>query len=113
MRPDVVNRQAEDPMALNVICAGTSFASWLAVMTLAAVAWKHIRQEDTQYADKLFTPGLDQAIYRLGPLSWKVLYLTPPPASVRKRVAVLRIAVAVQLLAFVSFVATLVWSFGN
>jgi hypothetical protein len=100
-------------MALTVICAGASFASWLAVMALAAAAWKPIRQEDTQYADKLFTPGLDQAIYRLGPLSWKVLYLTPPPASARKRVAVLRIAVAVQSFAFASFVATLVSSFGH
>ena len=96
-------------MALATIFACASVVSGLAVLVLAGASWKVIAVADPKYAEALFTPGLDQAIYHLGPLRWKVLYLCSAPISVLRLVVMLRIAIAIQLLAFVSFVVSLIW----
>lgn len=80
---------------------------WLALLVLSGSAWKVITVAEPKYAEALFTPGLDQAIYHLGPLRWKTLYLKPALPSVRKRVIVLRVAALIQVLVFICFITVL------
>lgn len=80
-----------------------AFVSWLSVMLVAAVSWRFISKADPTFARELFTPGLDQAIYKLGPLRWRVLFGGRVPVGLRRWVFVLRAMVVMQIFFSVSF----------
>lgn len=79
--------------------------SWIVTMCLAGASRKAVVAADPAYADKLYTPFINQLFYHLGPVNSWVLFRRRPPVAVARRIRTLRIAVAVRLCATIGFAA--------
>ncbi|MFC4526724.1 hypothetical protein ISN76_04810 [Dyella halodurans] len=88
-----------------VIALGIAAAlSYWCLMLLAAMAWGRVTKEHPEYGKALYTPAIDQALYRLGPLRWRALFALPVPYDVKSQIIGLRVAAAVNGLLGSAFV---------
>lgn len=90
------------------LLAFASFAIWMLLMLIAGLSWKAISVSNPDYAKDLFTPGVDQAIYRLGPLRWRILFSRRAPVGIRGWVITLRAMIVIQFCTATAFVLSLV-----
>jgi hypothetical protein len=80
-----------------VVVLGIAAAlSYWCLMLFAGAAWGRITKVHPDYAKALYTPAIDQAIYRLGPLRWRALFALPAPYDIKRQVIGLRVAAAVN-----------------
>ena len=86
-----------------VLGIAAAFSYWC-LMLLAGTAWGRITKAHPDYAKALYTPAIDQALYRLGPLRWRTLFARPAPDDIRRLVMRLRVAAAANGLLGLAFV---------
>jgi hypothetical protein len=93
------------PIKLLLLAA---FVIYLILALLSAFSWKAMSVSSPDYAKELFTPGIDQVFYRLGPLRWRILFGRRAPEGLRRWVIALRIVVVVQICTAAAFIFSLV-----
>lgn len=60
-----------------IVLGVAAVLSYWCLMLLAGMAWGRITKVHSEYANALYTPAIDQALYRLGPLRWRALFALP------------------------------------
>lgn len=66
------------------------------LLLAAGRAWRGISESHPEFAKALYTSGLDQAFYGIGPLYWTPLFRWPVPDDLRVTVRKMRVATVVH-----------------